>query len=78
TPDSILTSLTNNKPVILGLNYGNNFGHYIVIVGIEKNINNCTLWYYDPRNPKTDGTPRKGTLQNDSFENKKIGDIISM
>ncbi|MGX5481370.1 hypothetical protein ACWKTG_28240, partial [Bacillus thuringiensis] len=78
TPDSILTSLTNNKPVILGLNYGNNFGHYIVIVGIEKNINNYTLWYYDPRDPKKDGTPRKGTLQNDSFENKKIGDIISM
>ncbi|HDR8111744.1 TPA: hypothetical protein QCY85_003849 [Bacillus cereus] len=43
TPDIILTSLTNNKPVILGLNYGNNFGHYIVIVGIEKNIDNYTL-----------------------------------
>lgn len=78
TPDKILTSLHNNKPVIVGLNDGNKFGHYIVVVGIEDYDTECVIWYFDPARPQKNGEPKTGILKEGLFEKKQIGDVISM
>lgn len=71
----IKESLSNNKkPVIFGLNVGKNFGHFVVVVGLEGDDSaGYSILYFDP-NPQIGEKLIKKILNGNSLGNQPIGD----